>query len=149
MSFFTNVRGIWNPEARIRATIDSQRKTFQNVRRIYPNRDINAWLALTLMARRAPWASDWTEEIYHIATCKWSHLSETDRIKGLAYFILQKEDPSSMPLVTAENERILGILGQSSPEDATSRWQQQNPWTASHYPGCAELIKDMIEGGYR
>jgi hypothetical protein len=149
MGFFTNVRGIWDPEARITATIDSQRKTFQNARSNYPGRDVNAWLALTLMARRGAWTSDWDVETYHLATVKWSLLSETDRIKGLAYFILQKEDPNSYPLVTAENERILSILGQSSPEDASSRWLQQNPWTASNFPRCTVVIKEMIEGGYK
>lgn len=144
MGFWKNVKGIWDSKARAESVIETQVQSFAAFRLHYPDRDPNAWLALTLQARQLhPLWRGKPDFWYYTETALFSVLSVEEAPVALGLYILWKEEPGLGVQYEEVYRRIMApVFALKQAGTFTQRWRQVNPWTATHFPSVAQGLAD-------
>ncbi|MFQ5881450.1 MAG: hypothetical protein ACE5I9_03095 [Candidatus Methylomirabilales bacterium] len=142
MGFWKNIKGIWDPQARAESAIDTQISCFKIVMHRYPERDPNAWLALTLRERPTWRARGLPEFTYYTETALFSLLPRTQMPLALGLFILFKEEPALAAVYSDRFEQIMApIFALAKTGQTEEHWRSVNPWTAKHFPEVASGLR--------
>ena len=146
MAFWKIVKGIWDPQARAESIIETQVCIYNQIRAQHPERDRNAWLALTLRGRPGWMGRD--EMFYYTETALFSLAPPTQAPIALGLYLLHKEAPILAPAYAPLFDRIMQpIFELAAKGGLEERWRNTNPWTAGHHPLVALGIK-MARGGF-
>jgi hypothetical protein len=145
MGLLKGIRGIWNPKARAESTVEAQIDCFTKNMRNLPERDPNAWLALTLQARSLGGWRDLPPLQYFSDTALYSLAPGTHAPFALGLFILYKEEPTLAVAYEADFERVMSpIFALAESGELESRWRTTNPWTAQRHPEVGSALSQQI-----
>lgn len=144
MGFWKMIKGgLWDPQARAESEIETQITCFTRYMRLHPERDPNAWLALTLH-NRPGWRGQ-LEFTYYTATALFSLAPTTQAPTALGLFILYKEEPSLAIRYSQLNAEIMApIFELAATGEIVHRWRSINPWTATHFPEVAAGLDGAV-----
>lgn len=149
MGFWTNIRGIWNPQARAKGYLEAQVKAYAMAKRLFPDRDPNAWLAHALRSRMG-WGGR-PEWLYHSDTAFLSLAPDIEAPVAMGFFVMFKEEPALAAHYEEQFEKTMGpiyAMYEASPELFAQEWESINPWTAKQFPEVREgfqATRDEIE----
>ncbi len=146
MGLWKNIKGLWKPQALAESVVETQVKCFAKFMYEHPERDPNAWLALTLQSR-GTWGGQ-AEVWYYSETASFSlALTTTQKPQApiaLGLFILFKERPDIvLPYMSDDFEYIMSpIFEMAKTGEIEGRWRLANPWTAKHFPEVGPFIRN-------
>lgn len=146
MGFFDKLKALGDPRFGIESAIETQAKVFNSVRERHPERDPNAWLALTLGGRPG-WGGK-PEIYYYEQTAVFSLASDEASVRGLGLLVAIREATNAriseqiLAPYDAEFGQILASVFRHSTDSLVGWWETLNPWTAEHYPDV-ELASDL------
>lgn len=125
-----DIKGIWNPQARVEAIVETQQQCYAENQRRYPEQDPTAWLAETLAARLR-WSSRAAE---HIPFCAPMSLA-VDPAVALGLAILQREWPQLASAYRSQFDYQMAPLYKILREggDLRGAWWAKNPWSGPRY----------------
>ncbi len=145
MALWTNVKGMWDPQARAQSVVETQITTFNAFASRYPERDVNAWLASTLMAR--PGFRGGPELIYYTETAIFSLAPLSEAPVALALYIIHKEEPAlALAYADAFEAIMMPIFQLAETGNIEAHWRSVNQWTAKHFPEVAKGLGGHFEG---
>ncbi len=112
---------------------------------VWPERDLNAWLAGTLESR-SRWAGR-PDFVYLAIAAPFSILSEDVAPVALALDVLCKEEPELLTAYEKDlSDTMVPIYSLMEAGDFIEAWRDTNPWTWSHYPELAAGIAAATAG---
>lgn len=146
MGLWKNIKAIWDPRARAQSIIQLQVRCFATNKTRYPERDPNAWLALTLQARTLH-SRQVADFLYYSETALYSLASDVEAPVALGIYIIHKEEPALAERYESLFERIMSpIFELVGTEEIVARWQLVNPWTAKNFAEVGEAIRRYRPG---
>lgn len=145
------LKSLVDPAANIESTVATQEAVVKHYRGKFPERDLNAWLALALHDR-PEWNTKEVEQFdllpCYIATAAFS-LAGVERAPiALGLFLSEKQFrekgigkafPEKFDLVF---NHIMSPIYSLAPETRAAEWRRINPWTAEHHPDLAEALRE-------
>lgn len=147
MGFWKNIKVVWDPRARAESVIDTQITCFKRIMAGYPERDPNAWLALTLRARIG-WGG-LPEFAYYTETALLSLAPLGRAPLALGLYIIHKEEPALAAVYSDKFEEIMvPIFELAEMGKIDERWRSVNPWTARHFPEVASGLRAAANLGH-
>lgn len=133
MGLWKNIRGIFDPNALVEATIEAQVNMVLTIRRMQPERDMNAWLAGALQ-NRVGWKGK-AEIAYFTQTALFSVLSADSAPVALGYFVSIAENRQLEQQLDLPFGSLMAPALRLRQEGGFAReWRRLNPWTATHHP---------------
>ena len=141
MSLWKNIKAIWNPRARAESIIELQVRLFVRNKAQYPERDPNAWLALTLRTRTLP-SKQVADFLYYSETALYSLAPEHEAAVALGIYMIHKEEPGLAERYEGLFERIMSPIYQLvGTDEILALWRSANPWTAKNFAEVVEAIR--------
>lgn len=138
MGFFDKLKALGDPRTGIESTIATQARALEQVRSRHPERDLNAWLAMTLAGR--PGFGGKREISYFNRTVVFSVAPIEMAVRGLGLLVVLDEATnariSGRMLTPYDSEfgAILGSVLELPSGTLLTRWATLNPWTAENFP---------------
>ena len=138
MGLLDKLKALGDPRHGIESTIATQRRVLESVRLQLPDRDLNAWLALTLAGR--PGFGGNPSIRYFERTVVFSVASIEIAARGLGLHVALKEatDARISPHILSPYDTEFGNILRSALQlpvgTLLNRWATMNPWTAENYP---------------
>ena len=147
MGFFDKLKALGDPRYGIESAIATQTRVLESVRRRYPERDLNAWLALTLAGRSGFGGKP---EIHYFEQTAVFSLTPSDKAaRGLGLFVAMKEATEGrisehiLSPYDTEFGSILRSVLRHPPDTLVDRWAVENPWTAERFPDVGFYLIEM------
>ena len=139
MAFWKTFKGFWDPVARAEATVETQVSTYVSCRLAHPERDPNAWLALTLQSRLGWIGRD--DSWYYLQAAQFSVLPNELPPVALGLFVLNREEPELAARYEVRFTELMAPVRELIDRgEFPEVWQAKNPWTATHHPNVGEVI---------
>ena len=142
------LKSLVDPAANIESTVATQEAVVRHYRDKFPERDLNAWLALALHDR-PEWKTKEVEQSdllpCFIATAAFSLAGVERGPIVLGLFLSEKQFREKGIAFPEKFDRVFNHIMASiyslDPETRAAEWRRANPWTAEHHPDLAEALR--------